>query len=370
MRTIIIGSGAAGTAIAIKALYSNVFSEVALAYREDTEGSTFTNQKWKHSGLFYYPYEQNAHGIWRAYQRMTFELGYRVGRKEAYFLASGKSTVRTRAATWKTWAIPFQELPIDTDANFVGVGSPEPSLVSGGFVTRDFAIDFPRMVMDLRDQIAALGGKVFSHTELVGLDVQENAVRGVCLRSNGRETTYDCDRCVLAMGAWFPKFVQPYLDRDRDLGVKLYRSAVLTYDTEMVERVTVWMDAPNITLVPFKGKTLVADGRYHVVESGDDLDVPSDDVDALQADLKRAFPSADWSSKFERAHGCIKTGRIAIQDDGREVHVVVARPRVIGWNTSSREPGHGIRGLVIAIPGKASLAFALADDVMNLLEGQ
>lgn len=57
-----------------------------------------------------------------------------------------------------------------------------------------------------------------------------------------------------------------------------------------MERITAWLDGNGLTLVPYKGRTLVADRRRDPVEGGDDRMIVPKAVEELNENLARCFP--------------------------------------------------------------------------------
>ncbi|MGH9841479.1 MAG: NAD(P)/FAD-dependent oxidoreductase [Blastocatellia bacterium] len=366
-KIVVLGSGAAGTAIAYELATrcgANP-SQVVLLYREKNEGSSFTNQKWKHSGLFYSS-ERIARGIWDAYETMTIEHNYAQDiDKGAYFIASHSESLCDRSCKWGSWGIPYDNLEEERLADhFRTLGRPHE--MAGGFVTKDFVIDFPRMIHEMRQELSDRGMEVRAETNVEALLVDQEQLTGIRANCRGQTDEIECAHCIVALGAWTPALLRTI---GIELDVLLLKSCVLTYGTELVDRTTVWIDAPGITFVPFRGKTLIADGRYKVVKEADQLDPFQEYIEELQEDLANTFPNYHcWKETYEGAHGCIKTG-MKHPSDKRDI--VVARTRIFaereitvnGW----KQPGHGVRGVTAAIPGKASLSFTLAKQVAEVL---
>ncbi|MCA1597328.1 MAG: FAD-binding oxidoreductase, partial [Chloroflexi bacterium] len=64
----VLGCGVAGAAIAYELIQRRA-GRVTVLYQQALPGSSMTNQKWKHSGLFY-PRRELARELWDAFQGM------------------------------------------------------------------------------------------------------------------------------------------------------------------------------------------------------------------------------------------------------------------------------------------------------------
>lgn len=109
---VVLGCGAAGVAIAHQlCIRSNLASRVTVLYQGDDEGSSFSNQKWKHSGLWYwYPWEENAVACWHAYSSMhSLEKQYLLT-AQSYFLASKQRRLENDGCGGKTGRFHFKKL--------------------------------------------------------------------------------------------------------------------------------------------------------------------------------------------------------------------------------------------------------------------
>jgi hypothetical protein len=166
------------------------------------------------------------------------------------------------------------------------------------------------------------------------------------------------------MGAWSLPLLQTV---GVTLDVALLKSNVVVYEGEFVDHIVGWLDEPGVTVVPFKGNTFIADNRSTPVEHADDLTPVH--LESLYEDLATCFPTLDvegLKSRAVRSYGCIKTGGA----EPPPPHPI-ARIRVFSEKEHTirgrKETGHGIRGLTVAIPGKASLMFPLAEEVVRLV---
>jgi len=339
---VVLGLGAAGAAITEELARLGV--PVTALDRMDGVASSLTNQKWKHSGLLYERGEQ-AVKIWHAYtqshpleQRHLLKTG-------AHFLCRKEETLCEREARWRDWPIPYarlgQEFPVPSSA----LGKP---ICTGGFAAFDGILDFPALIADLCAHAARRGARIVGGATVKRLLRDADAVTGVVYEKDGMQTRLDCRYCVVALGAWAPEAL-------RTVGVSLpvsnWKSHVLTVEGELVERITAWLDEPKVTLVPYQGHTLIADTRRTPAAHGFDRAPIAGAADAILDDLALAFPSLRPSAlKPMRVHACIKTEFNGAGARNQEAAVFA-------------EAHHGVRGLSVVFPGKASLMFALAREV-------
>src|SRR5580704_4544943 len=100
---VIIGAGVAGSAVALA--LCRLGHKVTLLLRAEAEGSSFTNQKWHHSGLLY-PSESIAHMACRGFlcESLMTEFVYRTS-VPARFLALKSKTLDEREQMWRNWGV-------------------------------------------------------------------------------------------------------------------------------------------------------------------------------------------------------------------------------------------------------------------------
>lgn len=129
--------------------------------------------------------------------------------------------------------------------------------------------------------------------------------------------------------------------------------------SQAVERITVWVDDPGVTLVPFCGRTLIANTRrVEVHDITNAWATVAEEADILQAQLATAFPKLRRQAlQVLEVRGCVKTEYS--KDGARNQHFAIFGDDV-----------HGVRGLVVAIPGKASSMLALGRAVASYLFGR
>jgi glycine/D-amino acid oxidase-like deaminating enzyme len=354
---VVIGSGVAGSAIAA-ALCQQGY-RVVLVFREAGEGSSFTNQKWNHSGLLY-PAEGIARQACQEFLRGSLLRRYAyVTPAPARFLALERQTLERRQGQWLTWNVRGWGLlwrPLD-EAEYRVIEPLGGTRAVGGFEVPDRVVDFPALIGDLREQVRRSGGVVARGT-VRQIRVQGRRVTGVSL-SDG-QSAVGCSLCVLAGGAWSASVLRESGIDPPDLILR--RCVVLEYDGELVPGLTTCLDAggrdgagQDVTLVPFRGKTLAAGAGFTEVADADALPPDHAQAERVRHQLARCFPAL--RDRPSRIVTCVK----AEKRPAREPDV---SPEVYGPEF------HGVTGLLIAIPGKASFMFELADRVLNKIDGR
>ena len=353
----VLGSGVAGAAITQELARRG--HQVISLYRRPYEGSSFTNQKWQHSGLLY-PNERVARSAWDAYQKMDPLLKRFIINRwaRARFLALEEKTLVERKRWWhewnvKSWGIDWRCLESSEYEEIGVVGSTN---TVGGLETPDCIIDFPELVAHLRNAAKAEGAQVIEGANVQRLIVDKRNARIVGLEYETGEGFHeiDCDQCIVAMGAWSVTLLQKS-------GVVLppivrKKCIVLAYEGELVPCITVCLDVRkkngetgDATLVPFKGRTLAAGTGWERTSHPDEQNMNDVDVEYLVDELVQCFPRLrDWKST---PHICIKTER---DTEGRAPDV---SRRIYG------KADLGVERLTLVLPGKASFMFELAKDV-------
>jgi glycine/D-amino acid oxidase-like deaminating enzyme len=121
---------------------------------------------------------------------------------------------------------------------------------AGGFLTFDSVIDFPALLPDLHAQTLRLGARMVTGATVTRLVRDNDAVTGVVYHKDGEDRLLHCTHCVMALGGWAPELL-------RGMGVHLpvrrWKCHMLI-EGELVPRITVWLDAAGITLVPYAGR--------------------------------------------------------------------------------------------------------------------
>lgn len=351
----VVGSGVAGSAIAHELVGK---SDVRLLYPRADEGASFTNQKWHHSGLLYseptvlkkaWEARKRAHPLLLAHADKTHG--------PTVFLARHQETIERRRqclAASGVQDLAWHELP---------ARSPEfadfPAIV-GGYRGPDRAVDFPALVRELRGNVQAAGGNVIEGARVTRLlfDRQSRRMQGVVYTLDGREHELLSDHTVLAAGAWSIDLLEQTADLQlQELVRTLVRKKciILSYPKEYVKGITVCLDIPkrdgslaDTTLVPFNGGTLAAGTSWSPLGDSDidHAKATDEEIDALRQELGHWCPEV--ASAAALVHVCFKT----------EPYSGTGHPNLMP--TVYGSSAHGVAGLTVAFPGKASFMFELA----------
>jgi glycine/D-amino acid oxidase-like deaminating enzyme len=374
--------GAAGAAIAHKLAEQG--KRVTLLYRNDVDGATDTNQKWLHSGLLYLS-GRLAERTWKNRTAdWTVKERYVRGPQQARILALNSKTLAAREELWAEWerdsrAVP-KAVPLSEEEKFRL--RTEGMNFADGWTTPDCAIDFSEMVCDLRLNLEGkLGdnthlpplkqlGRVIEGARVLRLRRGRNGIDGVEVERNGDHTTLSCRQCVLAAGAWSLELLS-----EASIRLPLIRKKclVLSIDRKRlpVDKITVWLDVAkedgtftDVTLVPFGEFTLAAGTDFRVVyrlrdRKLEDLLPGASEIQALLNELKQCHTQVSGLTPADcNPRTCFKTE-----------HYNPAHPHVdlkIYTHDASGH-GHDVAGLIVALPGKASLMFDLAREVARLI---
>lgn len=355
---IVIGAGVAGSAVALE--LCRLGHKVTLLWRAEEEGSSFTNQKWHHSGLLY-PSEFVARMACRELLRESLlsEFVYETS-VGARFLALNSRTLDEREQMWqdwgvRTWGLNWRRLEPD---EYRTIGLLGGTSAIGGFEVPDRVVDFPRLIRYLRDEVRVRGGRVIRDAHASRIRFEADGVKSVEFILDRDRYSLDCSRCVLAAGAWS----NTLLDAS-GIGAPnliLRKCVVFEYDDELVSGLTTCLDISgydkttrDVTLVPFYGKTLAAGTGFSEVSASDNSEPDLVQVDRLDHELVQCF--ATLANRKRRIVTCTKTER-------RTVGKADVQPQVYGREF------HGITGLAVAIPGKASFMFDLVTKVLSELD--
>jgi glycine/D-amino acid oxidase-like deaminating enzyme len=343
---VVVVGAACGLAIS-RALAGRDLQVTAIG-RPDGVASTFTNQKWKHTGLLYANPVLAKH-LWKAFSAMDPLESSHLRNRGAHYLALKEETMDTRATTWKERGLPFQRLASDAVTHGPELGPPSGV---GGFLTGDSVIDFAAMLEDLkadaeRQGVATVAGNVQR------LIRDADAIRGVIYERAGKEIMLHANHVVLAMGAWATEALRLI---GVELPIRSFKCNVLTVDTELVPCITCFLDGPGVTFVPFRGTTLIADTRRIPARDGFDRAPVPEMVEQMKADVAAQFPAVRWGGLKAEAHACIKTEFTEANERNHESAIFGSRV-------------HGVVGLTVALPGKASLMFSLARHVAKQVAG-
>ena len=386
---VIVIGGACGSAIAHKLAERG--KRVTLLCRNDVGGATDTNQKWLHSGLLY-PSGTMAERAW-SNRTLDWELKrpYLVGPQYAYILALNKETISQREAMWDKWTKAGLKVPA---AQRLGAKAKDQLASLGakfedGWKTVDCAIDFPALVADMRRNLAGqlrrnghfptprIHGDVLEGAKVLRLCRKTMGIAGVEYELRGKLCTLSCNQCVLAAGAWSYGLLR---EIDIDLPLVRKKCLVLAFKrashTKRLRQITVWLDIKkedgtqaDFTLVPFRGQVLAAGTDFRLIyqlgaQHLEDLKPGPSEIAALRRELNQCFGrprSAPFDTTSCEPRVCFKTEQYNAGHPDVDL-------KVYTQNTGLRDGGHGVPGLIVAIPGKASLMFDLAREVSKYVQ--
>jgi glycine/D-amino acid oxidase-like deaminating enzyme len=348
---VVVGSGVAGSAIAHTLATSG--RNVTLVFDSPIEGSSFSNQKWNHSGLLY-PAEAIARLACDAFHNESLLRKFTRTTPPTRFIALNKDTIEDRSQWWsewgvREWGLNWRELRAEEVSK---IGKLRTNAV-GGFETPDCIVDFPRLIQFLREGVIQSGGRILSGARAVKLETTLDKVTGVLITTASGTQNIKCSTCILATGAW----TNSLLDRSgiKQADLILRKCVVFHYAGELVDSITTCLDVlrhdgekQDVTMVPFDGVTIAAGTGFTQVETGEDQSADSSEVNRLYDQLIQAFPDL-IGMKYE-IKTCIKTEK----SPGGKPNV---KPQIFGKDY------HGIQNLLVTIPGKASFMFDLARDV-------
>jgi hypothetical protein len=309
-------------------------------------GSTFLNHRIKHSGAMQSDVA-SATRLWRAFSSMD-PLEHVHMRSTGGFFLVPRSDVDDTVARWTSAGIPFgrrepgiPDLPVtraDTDV----------------FTTPDGVIDYPGLVRQALRRAVAAGARIVGGAVRASLVRDGARVTGVLVDGGGSASELIGSRhCVVAAGAWAPELLEPI---GVAVPVERWRTHILVLPGELVPRLTVLTGPPLLVLVPFGDTTLAGDARRTHAGGGGDRAADPASVEGLRDDTAAAFAG--------RHAGAIARGHV----------VVGVKTEVPGHGSRAQdialfgEAEHGVGGLTVAFPGKASLMVAMANRVMARLD--
>jgi glycine/D-amino acid oxidase-like deaminating enzyme len=356
-RIVVLGYGAAGAAIVheIARRY-----DITVISGDFYQGSTATNQKWKHSGLLYH-HSRLARQMWQAYQNMDegIERPF-IMKPQARFLALSHNTLQAKVDTWRRWGVRSWGLTVEQLASheYKYAGLLGQTMAVGGFSTPDCVMDFPELIRNLRTAAENNGTKFIDGARAKRLRIEKGKITGVEYTTPGNDQEIlPCDLCVVAMGAWANKFIGQHSGA-RPLPIILRKCLVLKYPGELVPCLTVCLDlregvGSDAALVPFKGETIAAESLGVEAPDPDDRVIDDERVNCLRKEYARCFPELEAHEPCVMV--CFKTEE---------------RTRTGAPNLDYKvytDDAHGLLGVVVAIPGKASLMFQMASAVTQHL---
>ena len=310
--------------------------------------ATSNNQKWKHSGWIYHD-KPTACRLAAAFAHMHPAEQANVANWGAHFLAHNEETLDAHLLTLAQWGLTSPEVTRKLPGQKV---SPKCNCTAG-MRTPDCVINFAGLLRDLAVETERLGATLSLRAHIKELVRDGNTLTGVVVKQDGSESFLRCQHCVVALGGWGAELLRAI---GVELPVRRWKSNIVTLEGELVPHITAWLDTPFLTVVPFRGQTLIADTRRVLVTSACDVIPVESDVELLLQDAVANLPFLRWSDfRVARVHAAIKT-EFAVDLSGNQDLAVF------------NESDHGVRGLTVALPGKASLMFALARQVADQVE--
>ena len=365
----VLGAGVAGAAIACE--LHRVGRLGALISPSSLEGSSHTNQKWLHSGALY-PSSKVILEAWQQFRDMRPGIKKHVVAKNdsARFLAVHPETILKRKERFEKPEITDSGFKVRdlSKQEYSSIGSVGRTNANAGLGAKDLVISFPALIRELIESIPA--ERVLLKHEAITVETggSPRRVTAIRCRTASGEKVIQCDRCVLAAGAWTPLILaQSGITLDRPLVRK--KCTVITFDRELVPGITVCYDIKHfdpaekelveadVSLVPYNGQTLAAGtgwARLSEEQEPRTVQPTEDEVNELLAELYQAFPLL---RRFPGTpHTCIKT---ELDTGGGPPNVL---PKVFDQSE------HGVDGLLVALPGKASLMFDLAARVLDKVQ--
>jgi glycerol-3-phosphate dehydrogenase len=250
---------------------------------------------------------------------------------------------------WREVGIPVCEHPSDDFLRRAGAARDVRS-----FVTPDSVMDYRGLVAEVLRQARADGAVVWPDARCVRLVPQGGPAPAVVVQTRTGEQVVRGRHCVVAAGAWAPELLAT---AGVDVPVDRWKTHVVRFAVALVDQITVNVGPPLLILVPFAGSTLVGDARRVPASADDDLSVDGVAVAAMLADLTHTFPGLGTSGLGP------PTAYAGIKSESRSQGSRAQEPVVLDHTS------HGVDGLVVVFPGKASLMFAVADDIVTRLSG-
>jgi glycine/D-amino acid oxidase-like deaminating enzyme len=312
------------------------------------DASTLINQKILHAGYFY-KNKEDALALFQAFQFMHPYQKQNIRAKGARFIARQFQTLTDREQLWSAWSLPYQRLWMK-DASTRGPLGKADGL--GGFVTEDSIIDFPTLVQQLTTAAHQFGALILKE-RVTGLIIEGSKLVGLQYGQGVHKHRIGCECCIVAAGAWA-------LDLLAQAGITLpvhrYKCHMLTLPGELVPSIMTWIDPPFLTVVPFKGSTIFADVERVDAADGDDLGPDGDLVESLKQSIHSAFPNMKAS--------VLNNAQVRV---GLKTEFCAPGERNYRFAIFGPEQ-HGISGLWVTFPGKASLMFALAREAVAAIK--
>jgi glycine/D-amino acid oxidase-like deaminating enzyme len=251
----------------------------------DTAAS-LRNQKWLQSGCFYLTNPPLAQQLWQGFPAIQRTAQRFLLQQTAHFVATSEETLREREVTAAQCAIPLPRMRPDALNLHPVLG---PANCVGGFLTPDSVVDFPALLWELRHQLAAEARVVHGTAKQV-VRAGDRITGLVYEDMAGEEVWLSAEWYIVCLGAWAPELLAA-ADISLPVTLRRWRSPVITVAHELTDRIVAWLDGPRLTMVPFRGTTIICNGERVLVETQQDAHSPvPGEVELLHQQLREAFP--------------------------------------------------------------------------------
>ena len=316
-------------------------------------GSTFTNQNWKHSGALY-ENSKISSLLWRSWrQKSAPEKGSTlcIG---SYYISGDEDVFQQHLSTCELVGIDHRALGRAEAGSFSRIREG----ARWGFESCDAVVDYRRVVEAHIASAVSRGARFLIPGKIEDFMISGGVVKGAVVGLESGQISINCRQTVLACGAWTAEVSKL---AGIDLPVVNWVSTILTVKKKLTPRITVFIDEPHMTLVPVGDVTLVSNAD-RVLARGP-YDRRSSSQSEIESFLERIRPAFPIVGTLERQsldmRRCIKT--------------TVERPGVATVGTFSPcflgTEHLPVEGIVVALPGKASLFWQGAQWVARRVAG-
>jgi choline dehydrogenase-like flavoprotein len=349
---VVIGAGS-GSAIARRLALRG--RRVLIVGRDDAVPASVRNHRIKHSGAMQARIDTAA-DLWEAFRSMdAIERAHMDDPGAVVSLPEADADRVTDR--WRAVGIPFDPA---ADADRTGWCD-----WGGGqrrFRTPDRPIDYPAVVRQALGSAVGAGAGIV-RARSTKLEVDDGVLRRVVVRTAIGVRLVGARWCVVAAGAWTPELLAGI---GVDLHLSRWRSHVLQIRDRVVPRLAIRLGPSLLVATPLGRTTVLGDARRVPADGG--ADPPVDPVDHPAID-------AECAELLRRDAGAFLPG----------VQAATLRAATVTVGVKTEPPGHGslgqgmalfgperhgIEGLLVTLPGKASLMFALADRVAARIQNE
>jgi len=308
--------------------------------------SGFRNHRIKHSGAIQQDVRSAAR-LWEAFSHMDPIESTHLRSRGASFLVRDQE-VDDVCHRWRAAGIPFS-VPSAPTGMLAHSRDRMRTLA-----TPDAVIDYPAVIRAALERARAAGAAVMHASHVSAVVIDGDMVIGVRIRrpaGGARGTGVLLARhVVIAAGGWTPEVLA---SAGVALPIARWKSHILALEGELVPRLTVHLGPPLIVVVPVGGRTLFGDERRVEARSGNDLALDAACADALREAARHLVPRRQ-PAELEMTAG-IKAEWPGHGSRAQDISV---------FDQSTL----GVGGMTVALPGKASLMFALAKAVSGSVQ--